>query len=322
MRLAMRQFGNIGTEVSVLGVGGWLGLLDDPQAPSAQKEAEAIQAVRRAVTLGVNYFDTAPGYGGGEAERHLGLGLKALAREERARLMISTKVGTHPQRPHRYDADSTLWSVDQSVRVLFSDVVNIVYIHDPLTDAQMNNIMGKGGAVEALERLKEQGVIHAIGLGVRNHRFLRRAIESGRFDAILTPYDYTPIRASARAVIELAAERGLGVVNGSPYDAGLLAGLHPDVASGRRTAPSEADLERARALWSWCEARQVDIGALAMQFSLRNPHISATLAGPRTAKEVEVNVQHARAILPDGIFDELDAFLKTLGPEPPGGEVE
>jgi len=58
-----------------------------------------------------------------------------------------------------------------------------------------------------------------------------------------------------------------------------------------------------------------------MQYSLRNELISATLAGPRTAREVEANVRHATEILPTGIWNELDRFLKTLGPAPPGGEV-
>jgi len=316
------MLGRTGYEVSVLGIGGWLGLLDDPQAKRAFKEAEAVKAVRRAVDLGVNYFDTAPGYGNGEAERHLGLALNALPQEERARLYVSTKVGSHPERPQRYDVDAILWSVEQSLGVLFADDVDIVYVHDPLTDEHMDQILGRGGALEALEHLKEQGVIGAIGLGIRTHRFLLRAIESDRFDVILTSYDYTPIRASALPVIKQAVARGVGVVNGSPYSAGLLAGLDPDVAAARRTPLSMEDLERARALWQWCQKRGLDVGALAMQYSLRNELISVTLAGPRTAQEVEANVRHATATLPPGIWDELSRFQKTLGPAPPGGGSE
>ena len=319
--LPRRRLGRTGYEVSVLGVGGWLGLLDDPKAVPAFKEAAAIRAVHRAVDLGVNYFDTAPGYGHGEAERHLGLALKALPREERTRLYVSTKVGSHPARPQRYDADSVLWSVEQSLSVLFADRIDIVYVHDPVTDEHMKQILRRRGAVEALERLKGQGVIGAIGLGVRSHRFLRRAIQSGRFDVVLTPYDHTPIRASALPVIEHAAARGVGVVNGSPYNAGLLAGSDPDIAATRRTPLSAEDLRRARALWQWCRKRGLDVGALAMQYSLRNELIGATLAGPRTAREVEANVRHATEILPAGIWDELDRFLKKLGPAPPGGEA-
>lgn len=322
VELSRRRLGRTGYEVTELSVGGWLGLLDDPQAPAVEKERAAIEAVRRAVDLGVNYFDTAPSYGGGgAAERHLGLGLRELGAEERGRLRVSTKVGTHPQRNQQYDRDSIRWSFERSQEVLGCERIDIIHIHDPSTDEKMDELMGAGGAVEALEELKEEGVVGAIGLGVRVHRYLRRAIESGRFDVILPSYDYHPIRGSLGPVIELAAERDVGVINGSPYCAGLLAGGDPEVANGRRGNP-EADVQRGRAIWEWCREREVDCGVLAVQYSLRNPKIATALTGPRTAAEVEGNFRHATERLPEGIWTELDSFLESLGPAPPGGEVE
>jgi D-threo-aldose 1-dehydrogenase len=321
--LPTRHLGRTNYEVSVAGVGGWLGRLEDPQATRADRERAAVDAVRRAVELGVTYFDTSPAYGpDGEAERHLGLGLRELSASERSRLRIATKTGTHPQRRHAYDGDSTRWTVENSLRVLFADRIDVLLIHDPRDEADMEAAFGAGGALEALEGLKAQGVIGAIGLGVRTHRFLRRAIEGGRFDAIITPYDYTLLRTSAAPVIELAAARDVGVINGSPYAAGLLAGLDPDAAAQRRGTLTPRDLERARGLWRWAQERGLDLGAVAMQYSLRNEKIAVTLVGPRTAEEVEGNVRHATAALPPGLWSELDAFLATLGAPAPGGEVE
>ena len=318
----MRPLGRAGFDVSVFGVGGWLGRLEEPHFTAADRERVAEETVRRAVELGVTYFDTSPAYGpNGEAERHLGLGLKALAPDERQTLRISTKTGTHPERRHRYDADSTRSTVDRSLATLFSDRIELLLIHDPRDDADMDEALATGGALEALESLKAQGVIGAIGLGVRTHRFLQRAIKSDRFDAILTPYDYTLLRTSAAPVIELAAARGVGVINGSPYGAGLLAGVDPDAAAQRRRPLSDADLERARRLWRWSQERKLDLGALAMQFSLRQPHIATTLAGPRTPEELEANVRHATTEIPDAVWTELDAFLTTLPPAAPGGEA-
>ena len=317
-----RRLGRAGFEVSVLGIGGWLGRLEEPHFTRADRERAAIDAVRRAVELGVTYFDTSPAYGPDcEAERHLGLGLKALSAAERGRLRISTKTGTHPERRHRYDADSTRWTVDRSLATLFSDHLDLILIHDPRDETDMDAALAPGGALETLEALKEEGVIGAIGLGVRTHRFLRRAIESDRFDVILTPYDYTLLRTSARPVIELAAARNDGVINGSPYAAGLLAGIDPDEAARRRTPLSPEDLDRARRLWRWCRDRELDLGALAMQYGLRHPDIAATLAGPRTAEEVEANVRHATSAIPESVWPDLDAFLTTLGPPSPGGEA-
>ena len=99
--LPRRRLGRTGYSVSALGVGGWLGILEDPAVDAAGREAAAIAAVRRAVDLGVTYFDTSPAYSAGEAERHLGLGLRALPAAQRATLRIATKTGTHPERPNR-----------------------------------------------------------------------------------------------------------------------------------------------------------------------------------------------------------------------------
>jgi aryl-alcohol dehydrogenase-like predicted oxidoreductase len=318
--LPRRILGRTGYEVTVYGVGGWLGLLDDPQATKAQSEFAAIQAVRRAVDLGINYFDTSPSYG--PAERHLGLGLKELTQSERTGLRISTKAGTHPERSYRYDGDAIRWSVDQSLRTLFCDRVNLLLIHDPRSDGEMDQILGPRGALEALEELKARNVIGAIGIGVRSHRFLRRAIDTGRFDVILTPYDYTPLRDSAASVIERAANQGVGVINGSPYMAGLLAGVNPEIASARRPSETSPELERAQKIWQWCQERDLDLGAVAMQFSIRNQRIAVTLAGPRTVEEVERNVAHAKVSISESMWSELDAFLRALGPGLPGGEAE
>ncbi|MCC7355009.1 MAG: aldo/keto reductase [Anaerolineae bacterium] len=333
MALPRRRLGHTGFQVSILGAGGWLGLLYEPRGgggsglwgttsqDQALREKAAIEAVHRAVALGINYFDTAPMYGNGEAERLLGVGLSALLPEARAGLIVSTKVGWHPERPHRYDADSVHWSLEQSLRKLFTDRLGIVHIHYPLTDEHMDEMLGRGGAVEALERLKAQGVVGAISLGVRPHRFLRRAIMSRRFDAIMTPYDYSPLRASAAPIIELAAAHDVGVINASPYIGGLLAGVDPDLAAAQRPPDLARDLERARALWQWCQARNLDLGVLAMQFSLRNEHIATTLAGPRSMAEVEANVRHATTPVPRDVWADLDAFLQSLGPWAPGGEA-
>jgi len=141
--------------------------------------------------------------------------------------------------------------------------------------------------------LKAQGVVEAISLGSRPHRFLRRAIESGRFDLVMTVYDYNPLRASAGPILDLAAAHGVGLFNASPYNAGLLAGIDPDISATRRAPELPGDLERARALWQWSQARRVDLGALAVQFSLRDERVAVTLTGPRDAAEVEDNVRHA-----------------------------
>jgi D-threo-aldose 1-dehydrogenase len=330
--LPRRRLGRTGYELSIVSAGGFLGMVYDPGqsrggewgtavVDPALREAAAAAAMRRGIELGINYFDTAPMYGRGDAERLLGVALNALSPAEREGLFISTKVGLNPAREHAYDADSVRRSLERSLGLLKRDRVSIVFVHDPLSDADMDQILGPGGAMEALEQFKAQGVVGAIGLGVRIHRFLRRAIESGRFDAILPSYDYTPIRNSAGPVFELAARHDVGVVSASAYMAGLLAGIDPDVAAAKRAAEKSVDLERARVLWRWAQARGVDLGAVAMQYQLRNPNITTALVGPRDVSEIEANVRHATTALPEGIWEELEEVMAGLGPAAPGGEA-
>lgn len=313
-----RQLGRSGITVTALGAGGYLGLLPDPQSPESAREAASVEAVRRAVDLGIGYFDTSPGYG--PAERYLGLGLRELSNCERTAITVSTKVGTHPQQRQQYDADAVRWSFDRSTQIL--GPIDIVYVHDPSTDEHMDQILDSGGAFQALENFRDEGAIRALGLGVRNHRFLRRAIHSGQCDVILPSYDYHPLRASAAPLFQLASELGVGVANASPYNAGLLAGPNLEAAA-RLRPPSDPDMERARQLRDWCQERSIDLGVLAVQHNLRNAHIDTVLVGPRTVGEVEENVRHATTALPDEIWQELEEFTDLLRPSgSPGGESQ
>lgn len=317
-----QSFGNTGIPVSTIGIGGWLGDLVDGNATDAQRDEAAIAAVRKGVELGVRYFDTSPMYGRGrgEAERLLGLGLQSLTADERGRVSVSTKVGTDPERRHQYDADTVRWSLDQSLQRLQLERVDIVYVHDPATDEHMDEIVGPGGAFEALNELKADGAIRAAGLGVRTHRFLTRAIETGGIDAILPSYDYHLLRTSVLPVLELAAERGIAVANGSPYAAGLLA-MDPEVAVHRRSA-SDTDLALARSLYHWSCDRDIELGALAVQYSIRCPLIHTTLVGPRTTQEVDENIQHATADIGDDVWAALDEFRAHMGDPSAGGEAQ
>jgi predicted amidohydrolase len=111
----------------------------------------------------------------------------------------------------------------------------------------MDTILASGGAFEALEQLQSQGEIHGFGLGNRSHRYQRRVIDSGRASVILPSYDYHPIRQSLAPLLDIAGSADVAVVNGSPYQAGLLAGIDLDEAA-RRRSPDDADLLRARAI--------------------------------------------------------------------------
>ena len=319
--LPHRVLGRTGFEVSLLGIGGRLGALsDDPGPPNETEEREAIAAMRRAVDLGVNYFDTAPCYGYGTSEGYLGSALQALTSDEREGLVLSTKVGSHLERLNEYDADTIKWSFEQSLEKISVDYIHIVYVHDPTEEEHIDLILSDRGAVAALEELKEQGVIGAIGMGVGIHRFLRRFIDSGRADVVLVPYDFNPIRDSGRELISHAEAAGVGVVNASPYMAGLLAATEVDRVIKAEKFPA-ATKKRAELIYNWCLERELDPGVVAVQFAARHSGVGNVLIGARTATEVSENVRRTTTEVPPEVWVEFEAFRSALEPPASGGEA-
>jgi D-threo-aldose 1-dehydrogenase len=311
---ARRKLGRASVEVTVLGLGGaYLGVRRDRDTSPAERAAIAADTVRAAVELGINYVDTSPLYQDGVAERSLGVGLAALSGEQRAAVRISTKVGTRPGMVGRYDGDSVRASLAISQEALGREYLDIVFVHDPTSDADLDRILASGGAAEAIEELKASGTVGALGLGAGSHRWQRRCIEDGRFDVVLLPYDYSLARDSARPLIELAQARGVGVVSASPYLRGLLAGPDP-AAQARYVAQEPQDVARAAAIHAWCRARGIDVGALAMQFNTRHHGIASTLVGSRDAAEIAASYRHATASLPHEVWQEFAAAAAAFPP--------
>lgn len=302
--LSSRRLGRSGLEVTPLALGG-AGL--GGRTYGEVTETEAVETVHKALELGISYIDTAPKYG--DSERRIGLALQG----NRHRVALSTKVGAYPDGQHAYSAEATLGSIGKSLELLRTDYLELVLIHDPRHQDDMDWAMGKGGALEALENLKAQGVIRAIGLGVRNHDFHRQAILSGRFDVILSFLDCTLLSTTARPLFALAAQHDVGVINGSPLAMGLLSGVNPrayfqEVLTWAGTAWAEVDI--AQRLWHWTRAHGHDLATYALHFSLREAFIQTTLVGAKTTLELEHLFKATQALTSDEVWQELERLTK------------
>lgn len=300
-QLPRRRLGRTGILAPALGMGG-AGL---GGGYGAVAEEEAIAAVHLALAQGIDYIDTSPLYG--DSERRLGI---ALEDTSRASYHLSTKTGTHPDRRGDYTWDGTFWSVENSLSLLKTDYLDLVLVHDP---EDMEPVFATRGALEALEHMKAQGIVRNIGLGVRSHDFHRRAIESDRFDAILTYNDFHPLRTTALELAELAARHDVGVLNGSPLAHGLLIGEDPlgrnakMTAALSQTAPAP-DVQKASRLYQWCQENNLPMVAVVLQFCLRQPLLHCTLTGAKTSGELKQNLEAATMPLPPDIWDRLEGL--------------
>lgn len=319
-RLHQRTLGRTGFEVSSIGIGtGSLGA--DPTVTDRDEiDALAVATLRTAIEAGLNYIDTSPGYRGGDSDRRVGLALRDGLRD---RVVLATKVGSHPERPGDITGETAVWIIEQSLDVIGTEVIDVALVHDP---HDMEPVLAPDGAVAALENLKSEGKVGAIGVGVQNHRHLRVAIESGRFDVIQSPYDYNLMRTTSEPLIELAAERNLGFVNASPFLAGLLSGIDPNEIVAIRAATGmwkvrAKDVARARQIWDWARSRGIDLRALALQFCLREGRIATTLIGPRRPSDVLEDVAAATQPVAETDWVALAEALPTFAPAAPGGEA-
>lgn len=283
--LPRRRLGRTELDVTILSMGG-AGI-----GQNNVSDAEAVDTVHRAVDHGMNYIDTSPKYG--ESERRVGLALAGGRRED---VYLATKTGTHPQWRGDYSAEGTRRSVENSLRVLGTDYLDVCLVHDP---ESMDPVLAENGALAELGRMREKGMVRFIGLGTRKHEFHRLAIEEGGVDVILPYLDYNLINQSAATwLLPLAHQYDVGVINGSPLGRGMLTGVEPDPAAG----PGP---RKAYHVWQWAQEHDYDILTLALQFVFRQPLIHTNLTGARNPDELEQDIVAAKTPVPPEVWDEL-----------------
>lgn len=256
---------------------------------SYHTDRDAIEGIRRAIELGINFLDTSAGYG--ESERRVGLALEGGWREK---VYLETKTGTHPERRGDYSAEATRWSVQNSLKLLKTDYLDAVLIHDP---SDIEDPLAPDHALDELLKMKQEGSVRHIGLGVRSHDFHRRAIETGHIEIVLSYLDYTLLDQSvAKTTIPLAEQHDVGLILASILGMGKLGGREP------KNDP------KAHAMWQWCRDRDLNIRHLAIQFcmalSLKNGII---MPGPGTKKHVEEAYEAATTEVPPEVWQAFQA---------------
>lgn len=263
----------------------------------------AQRVVERALELGIGYFDTAPYYGSGLAERRLGTALRAVPRD---RVVVSTKVG-RLLRPDAsgwtgayfdFSRDGTLRSLEASLERLGFDRVDIALVHDP--DAHYEEAIA--GAFPTLARLRDEGVVSAIGAGMNQAEMLSRFVRETDIDCVLIAGRWTLLdRSAGEELLPLCEERGVAVIAGGVFNSGVLAGgdTFDYEQAAEDVAARVAHLRAVSARYS------VPLPAAAVQFPLRNAAVALVLIGCRSAEEVAEDVHLAALELPPALWSEL-----------------
>jgi D-threo-aldose 1-dehydrogenase len=269
-------------------------------------DEDSTATVRTALELGVRYADVAPFYGFGLAERRLGAALDALPRAD---VVVSTKAGRlirpdpfgEPGAVFDFSADGILRSVEESLVRLGLDRVDVLYIHDP--DDHLEQALTE--AYPAAHRLREEGVVGAIGAGMNVTAPLTRFVRETDVDAVLCAGRYTLLDQSALAdLLPAAAERGASVVIGGVYNSGVLADPRDGTTYDYQRAPAEI-VARAQQLAEVCREFDVPLKAAATQFPFGSPAVATVLTGARTAAEITENVAMFEHPIPAALWSRL-----------------
>lgn len=295
-------------------------------------EQEARATVEAAWNDGIRYYDNAPFYGAGLAEIRMG---EALADKPRDQYVISTKVGRvildeiedvsardlgekgdvfKYGRPNKivndYTEDATYRSIEDSLKRLKTDYIDIAWVHDIAQDFYGDEWLGRfeearKGAFRALDRMRDEGVIKAWGLGVNKVEpiELLLALDEPRPDGFLLAGRYSLLdheRALQRVMPDVA-EQGLGIVVGGPYSSGALVG-GPNFEYAPATP---AILAKVAAIKAIADRNGISMKAAGLQFALANPAVAAVIPGASHPSRIAEDSAALGETIPTGFWREL-----------------
>jgi len=302
--LPLRKFGGTKLNVTPLCVG-CSGLSSMPHVFGYEvSEEQALGTLRAAFQSPIRYLDTAAGYGDGESERRIGIVLRELGGLPDD-YVLSTKVD-RDARTGNFSGEQTRRSIERSLKLLGLDHFQIVFLHDP-EFTTFENIMQPGGAVEVMLRYKEQGVIEHIGVAGGPIDLMMRYVETGAFDAVLTHNRYTLLNRAAEPLFQLATQRGMAILNAAPYGGGILSRGPENFPRYAYRAADAVTLQRARQMQAICDEYGAPLASAALQFSMRDPRITSTVAGMTRPERIAQTLDFARHPIPAEMWERLDA---------------
>jgi D-threo-aldose 1-dehydrogenase len=295
---------------------------------AAVSEEGARATLEAAWAGGIRTFDTAPLYGSGLSEQRLG---EFLARKPRADYRISTKVGRVlvPSRGldasgslaqfagalpfdavFDFSADGIRRSLESSLQRLRLDYLDVAFIHDP--DEHMDQALRE--SYPALQRLRDEGLVREIGVGMNYSAPLTRFVRETDIDVILIAGRYTLLdRDAAQELLPLCRKRNVRAVAAGVFNSGILAQNFPgDDARFHYHRVDAGTLKRAREIAAVCDRYGAPLPTVALAFTLQHPAVESIVLGMRSPQQVRANLANARIEVPDQLWPELAAHGVVL----------
>ena len=327
MAFETRRLGGTSAEVTVMGLG--TATLAGNMELVAESEAKMI--VIDGFDSGIRYFDTAPFYGYGKSEHFVGDELR-----NRNGWVLSTKVGRRlkprhtPQEPDDawqrpldfesyfdFSYDGVMRAYEDSLQRLGLNHVDILYMHDVdvFTTQPEKYAECVASTYRALDELRRNGEVKAIGMGVNNAKPIADALDLGQWDCFLLAGRYTLLeQGPLKTLLPAIAKHGASVVVGGPFNSGVLAGRD----TWNYTRAPEGVMTRVKALARVCDAHHVPLAAAALHFPLAHPTIASVIPGPRSTAELNQIFEWWNHKIPASLWSDLknEKLIEADAPVP------
>jgi D-threo-aldose 1-dehydrogenase len=279
---------------------------------------------------GIRFFDTAPLYGHGLSEHRIG---HALLHRPRDEYVLVTKVGRrlrparpgtfptgswHEAAPFRvefdYSYDGAMRQVEDSLHRMCNERIDVILIHDidvwthgPAAQPERFR-EAMSGAYPAIARLRDEGVVRAIGIGVNESAVCLAALREADLDCILLAGRYSLLEQEPlNELLPLCERLGVAVIVGGVYNSGILAKGAVDEARYNYARAAPEVLDRVRRMQSICESYDTPLAAAAIQFVAAHPAVANVCLGVRTVEQEAVNLASLRRRIPASLWGELKA---------------
>jgi len=270
-------------------------------------EARAIATVEAIFDSSVNFIDTSRIYGFGRSEARIGAAIRARGGLP-AGFVLSTKLDRDPQN-NRFDGAQARRSLEESLEALGVDRIGLLHLHDPEHARSSREV---GAAIEELFRIKEEGFAQAVGLAAGSVTMMTPMLRAFDFDALITHNRFTLVNRNADAMIDFAHAKGIAVLNAAPYAGGVLAKGSSGYARYVYQEATAEVLDPIRRIEAICAEHGVPPGAVALQFSLRDPRIASTVCGVSKPERVRETLAWMSFPTPDAVWEALKAVPHSI----------
>lgn len=269
-------------------------------------EEQARATVRAVLAAPQSFIDTSRNYGMGRSEERVG-GVIAELGGLPAGCVLATKIDRDME-TNRLDADRARRSVEESLEALGLDRLDILHLHDPEYCRDLREITMSGGALDELCKMKEEGLVAAVGLAMGKLPLMMDLLPNWDFDALVSHNRFTLLNRAADGMFSDAQARGIAIFNAAPYAGGVLA--KGSTTSTRITYQDATDDQMApvRAIESICARHDVPVGAVALQFSMRDSRVTSTICGVSKPERVAQTTEWAEWPIPEAAWAELLAL--------------